>query len=412
MAAIAEILRVGYASMTVAQVAQNCDVTASAVTNRFRNKNEIVDAIIAEVAEVELGAMFTDQVNEFWEGAEFWGGDTVQGVGSREIRPGFELVGLIGELMIAALHSPEIKTSVGNFIARRSVDALYARDRAIAAGRVREGQNPQAQSSIGTATLIGHYVASLTSPPPPGVGIQLHRLTQMSVLKIDLDTPFPKVLADAPRPTPETPDLDLTLEFELDDIGRDLIDAARRVISEVGHERAKLQEIARAAGMTTGAIYSRFDSKSDLLRAVAIHSMGPGSGDPLRAIIDLTNRASEDGTPGGFVELLPMITDPSMADHRALRIALRSASRSYPELAKTTRAIQEHQIRTMASAFEGQQRAGTFREDLSPDALAWWLVSLPAGANLLADVFPQRAAADWTSIFQMIQKIIRTQPRS
>jgi len=44
-----------------------------------------------------------------------------------------------------------------------------------------------------------------------------------------------------------------------------LLDAAAKVIGKSGLAGASLQEIAAAAGLTKGAVYSQFDSKEDLL---------------------------------------------------------------------------------------------------------------------------------------------------
>src|SRR5215472_8376442 len=44
-----------------------------------------------------------------------------------------------------------------------------------------------------------------------------------------------------------------------------LIEAAADVIAEEGYDRAGVQEIARRAGLTNGAIYANFRDKSELL---------------------------------------------------------------------------------------------------------------------------------------------------
>jgi AcrR family transcriptional regulator len=46
-----------------------------------------------------------------------------------------------------------------------------------------------------------------------------------------------------------------------------LIEAAARVFTEKGYDRAGVQEIARRAGLTTGAIYGQFRGKAELLQA-------------------------------------------------------------------------------------------------------------------------------------------------
>ena len=46
-----------------------------------------------------------------------------------------------------------------------------------------------------------------------------------------------------------------------------LIEAAAAIIGEKGYERTSLEEVARAAGMSRGAIYGNFESKEELLLA-------------------------------------------------------------------------------------------------------------------------------------------------
>lgn len=52
-----------------------------------------------------------------------------------------------------------------------------------------------------------------------------------------------------------------------DEVGERLVAAAARVFSAKGYDGAGVQEIAREAGLTTGAIYSRYAGKAPLLRA-------------------------------------------------------------------------------------------------------------------------------------------------
>ncbi|MEV4217953.1 TetR/AcrR family transcriptional regulator [Nonomuraea sp. NPDC049725] len=63
---------------------------------------------------------------------------------------------------------------------------------------------------------------------------------------------------------------------------RALLDAARRIVARDGH-RAKLEEIAEQAGLTTGAVYSLFGSKNGLLVALATDYLDPEYEDLARA---------------------------------------------------------------------------------------------------------------------------------
>src|SRR5581483_3785834 len=58
-----------------------------------------------------------------------------------------------------------------------------------------------------------------------------------------------------------------------DDTRQRLLDAATQVFAEVGYDGARVQEIARRAGLTTGAIYGKFRDKAELL-VEAIGALG------------------------------------------------------------------------------------------------------------------------------------------
>src|SRR3954464_9326568 len=54
-----------------------------------------------------------------------------------------------------------------------------------------------------------------------------------------------------------------------------LLEAARALIREKGHERTTMQEVARRAGMTTGAIYGNFKNRDELFIALAQRYWAP-----------------------------------------------------------------------------------------------------------------------------------------
>ena len=54
-----------------------------------------------------------------------------------------------------------------------------------------------------------------------------------------------------------------------------LVEAAVDVIKEKGYDRTTLEEVARRAGMTRGAIYNNFKDKEDLLLAAAVTRWKP-----------------------------------------------------------------------------------------------------------------------------------------
>lgn len=83
-----------------------------------------------------------------------------------------------------------------------------------------------------------------------------------------------------------------------------LLDAATEVFLEKGYEATRVAEIARRAGLTTGAIYGNFASKADLLTAA------------LASVVDTALAASADDL-ARLMEALPDDYKTSEDDVRA-----------------------------------------------------------------------------------------------
>lgn len=62
-----------------------------------------------------------------------------------------------------------------------------------------------------------------------------------------------------PEPTPRVP---------REEVRRRLLAAAARVFADHGYANSRLEDVARAAGFTKGAVYSNFGGKQDLFAAV------------------------------------------------------------------------------------------------------------------------------------------------
>ena len=86
---------------------------------------------------------------------------------------------------------------------------------------------------------------------------------------------------------------DVVVDFvEPDSTTSRLIGAAAAVFAEKGYDGAGVAEIARRAGLTTGAIYSRFTGKAELLCA-AIQATVPDEFDQLFAEHAFDGRAKD-----------------------------------------------------------------------------------------------------------------------
>jgi AcrR family transcriptional regulator len=111
-----------------------------------------------------------------------------------------------------------------------------------------------------------------------------------------------------------------------------LLEAARALIREKGHERTTMEEVARRAGMTGGALYGNFRNRDELFIALGqtywapIKPMiRPGSSfaDKMRAMAEATIAAIPERRVGVVGRLTGMAYALS---HEALRAQVREAT--------------------------------------------------------------------------------------
>src|SRR5664279_3586021 len=77
-----------------------------------------------------------------------------------------------------------------------------------------------------------------------------------------------EVRTAAPASSPNAPPVVRARRPKREVVRRRLLDAALEVFAEHGFDTANLDQVAAAAGLTKGAIYSNFTSKDDLFYAM------------------------------------------------------------------------------------------------------------------------------------------------
>src|SRR5262245_5594566 len=131
-------------------------------------------------------------------------------------------------------------------------------------------------------------------------------------------------------PPPVDADVDAHLDAHVEASESDhpirirLLDAAARVFARQGYAGTKIMDIVREAGLSTGAVYGRFRSKNDLLRA---------------AILERTVRVVRLGDAGitRVADLLArsgQVTSGPLTDDEAVRLEAFVAARREPEVAQ------------------------------------------------------------------------------
>lgn len=174
----------------------------------------------------------------------------------------------------------------------------------------------------------------------------------------------------------------VVVEPQRDQVANALIDATGEVLAESGLEGAHLRDIAKRAGVSTGALYRRYRSKSELLNDGLVREMNN----------------DKNGWTGQFIEaLLAEPTGRQAAEMMASKIKasvedpvrllagieILQAARA-DELMRQTIATQVHAAANDRSRMlEELVGAGIVHDNVSPSLFGWLPQIRPAGERLL-----------------------------
>jgi AcrR family transcriptional regulator len=153
-----------------------------------------------------------------------------------------------------------------------------------------------------------------------------------------------------------------------------LLAAAVEVFVEQGYEGARLQDIARTAGLTTGAVYANFRGKGELLFA----AIGARAGVEMDALL----AEAHDRDPRAFLE---MLGDQLVQARRQppLLIDAIAAARRDDELAGTLRDRLDVRADALVDIVERAKADGTIDPALDSETFARFGITLAMGALVL-----------------------------
>lgn len=181
----------------------------------------------------------------------------------------------------------------------------------------------------------------------------------------------------------EIPLLDATRVLG-DDTSAALVAATQELIESRGISEADAREIARAAGMTTGALYRRFGGKSEVLAAAfrsALDSERYGWSDEFITCIERRDL-------GAAAETLASRMQLAWTDTQTARTLI-----DFTIAAHTDQAVLGAIITEMSrvadhrrSLFSALVAAAVIRKDLDPNALAWLIQVPTVGVRLIGSL--------------------------
>ncbi len=191
---------------------------------------------------------------------------------------------------------------------------------------------------------------------------------------------------DDTRPTNETADMA--------DTRRRLLEAATDVVAERGYDRAGVAEIARRAGLTTGAIYSRYRGKADLI----VDALDSHIAAHLEVVLATAPRAT---APEILSTLGAEILDCDPDDERSAGLLLETtvAARRDPELAAMLeRRLADERMR-LAKILDQARGEGLFDPALDVDAVVTFIQSIGLGFTFFRTVDTPMPDADGWQVF-------------
>ena len=200
------------------------------------------------------------------------------------------------------------------------------------------------------------------------------------------------VMSDAPKPS--------------GDPTRDrLVAAAADVFAEKGYDGAGVQEIARRAGFTTGAIYGRFRGKADLLLA-AIEAQSDDEFEQLFAEHQFQGKATDILTTVGS----HLVTE-EFDSGQALLVEAFIAARREPEVAVMLRRIIEQRTETLTALIAEAKRTGGIDESLDTLSIVRFCHAVGFGFLLFGAIDLDRPdAAPWETLIERLVGAVAPEP--
>jgi AcrR family transcriptional regulator len=173
-----------------------------------------------------------------------------------------------------------------------------------------------------------------------------------------------------------------------------LLRAAADVFAERGYDGARVADIARAAGVSSGAMYAHFASKAELLVG-ALRAHGQGqladmlAADPDRSVTDMLLETGRGLSRRSGVRCY-------------LIVEALAAARRDQDVAAAMREYVGEDASWLAGLMGVAQAAGEIDPVLSPDALAHFCILLAIGSALVSPDLHAVGDRDWAALLARV----------
>jgi len=141
-----------------------------------------------------------------------------------------------------------------------------------------------------------------------------------------------------------------------------IVGSAARLFAERGFENVSMPAIAKASGITAGAIYKHFESKADLLFEVVKRA--------LQSIPLFVHDGDQGNDAAALASLAAAYTEPELKLVRQLSIELHSAAAKDAKIFRVLLRGDEAAMRRMSESVGRAQQAGKLDPSLNPELVA------------------------------------------
>jgi len=185
---------------------------------------------------------------------------------------------------------------------------------------------------------------------------------------------------------------------------RALLDATLSLLAERGESGVRVTEVARRAGTTTGAIYSHFRDRAELLAAAYVDKFAGEIGNDVSALEAVLDSATDrESAAAALLTLVIVPDDDFRRERRWQRIEALAATRRHPGLVEQFAQLQRELDTRIVAVLERARELGLVGTDVDLRSVAALIQAVPLGlviTDLEASAAPDREA--WIGVVARI----------
>ena len=184
-----------------------------------------------------------------------------------------------------------------------------------------------------------------------------------------------------------------------------LIEVTMTMLEAKGEQSLRVVEVAEAADVSMGTIYSHFENRRGLVAAVRLEQYRRWVSDSLAGLRSAVEALDGPEAALGAAEQLIIVPDaPEPRAHREIRVDAIAASHHEPALAAAMQAMQRELNAQAVQLVERAQQIGLVDPALDATAVALLLQAVPMGL-VVADLDPESAPSGDAWVALMIRVV-------